>query len=256
MHNRTVPFIVTAYLQQGIAIDSLFGTALDGLLASQARNRAKATRARLIGTPVTGSLLDGGLAAADPAVVELPLARCPLTTPETWHWLCSTAYPLQPDHTAMSGDLDVHHQHSRVRERVLEHVATRIPASLPPDSGRYRLRRLPVVTTPAYAVCWQAVGNPDLVLDLLDGLPSIGRRRGTGEGTVLRWQISPAPDVDPIRHGHTHPDGSLGRPSPRSCAEGIGLPADRTGTAGLRPPYWHRATQHAVVLPDPLRGDR
>lgn len=248
-----VPLTVTAHLQQGIVLDTLFGTALDGLLASVVRDRAKAEATVRTGTLVTGSLLDGGLHETDPAVVVLPLGRC--GDGSDWHWLCTTAFPLTWDGEPMSGDPDVHHQHNRVRERVMEAVATRIPASLPPASGRYRLRRMPVVSTPATAVVWRAVGDPAAVEDLLVGLPAIGRRRGSGEGTVVKWTVVSHPTESADRFAHTHPTGDLGRPAPLRCVTALSLPADRSGVAGIRPPYWHPATQHAVVLPAPIQGD-
>jgi CRISPR type IV-associated protein Csf3 len=243
---------VTARLQQGIVLDTLFGTALDGLLASTIRDRAKAERTHATGTLTTGSLLDGGLHEDTPAVVDLPLDRC--GTGPDWHWMCTTAYPTNPDGSLMSGDLDVHHHHSRIRERVVENTATRIPASIPPASGRYRMRRMPVVSTPATTVTWRAVGDPDAIADLLTAIPAIGRRRGTGEGTVLEWAITPDPTLDPFEAGHCHPNRTLGRPSPLHCVQHLGLPTDREGVAGLRPPYWHFATQSRVVLPEPIRG--
>lgn len=248
------PFTVTARLQQGAVLDTLFGTALDGLLASVVRDRAKATLAAENGMVVTGSLLDGGLHETHPAVVGLPLARC--GDPDgDWHWMCTTAYPLTPDGDLMTGDPDVHHHHSRIRERVMEQTVARIPASVPPASGRYRLRRLPVVSTPAAALVWRGVGDPAAVEDLLAGIPAIGRRRGTGEGFVLDWTVTADPDGNPDEYGHCHPHGQLGRPAPAVCVHRLGLPTDRTGTAGIRPPYWHLSTQTAVVLPEPFRGE-
>lgn len=251
------PLTITARLQQGVALDVLFGTALDGLLASVVRDRAKAAAAAR-GEFLTGSLLDGGLDAAEPAVVGLPLSRCTnptLTADPDWHWLCTTAYPLGVDGHRTTGDPDVHHQHSRIREATLAHVAHPLPASLPPASGRYRLRRMPVVTTAATAVQWHAIGDRDAVLDLLSGLLAIGRRRGTGEGLVLGWNVDAHPDLPPTEwasFGHCHPDGSLGRPTPHACLDRVALPADRYGVAGIRPPYWHPATQRPVLLPHPL----
>lgn len=249
-----VPFTVTAHLQQGIVLDTLFGTALDGLLASVVRDRDKATASVEAGTVVTGSLLDGGLHADQPRVVDLPLCRC-LHVADQWHWACTTAFPLTPTGDPMRGDVDVHHQHCRVREHTVEQVVTRIPASIPPASGRYRMRRMPVVSTPATAVVWSGVGDPAQVADLLAGIPSLGRRRGTGEGTVLRWTVTAHPDANPTVFAHCHLDGTLGRPAPPACVQVLGLPTDRTGVAGLRPPYWHPATQSTVVLPEPLRGE-
>lgn len=252
-----VPCTVTARLQQGVVLDVLFGTALDGLLASVIRGRAKAAASAVTGTLITGSLLDGGLHAESPAVVDLPLARCGTETDPDWHWMCTTAHPTGFDGAPLASNPDVHYQHSRVRERVLEHVALVLPASLPPSSGRYRMRRLPVVSTPAVAVTWQAVGDPAQIADLLTGLPAIGRRRGTGEGAVVSWEITAAPEhLDDStvrnRYGHCHRDGTLGRPTPARCMHGLALPADREGVAGIRPPYWHPSTQHPVVLPAPL----
>jgi hypothetical protein len=256
----TRPLTVTARLQQGVALDVLFGTALDGLLASVIRSRAKAAAAAQ-GHLLTGSMLDGGLDLDQPAVVELPLALCagadlPDGTPDPdWHWLCTTAYPIGFDGARTHGDPDVHHEHSRIRETTLRHTTDVLPASLSPASGRYRMRRLPVVTTPAVAVQWRAVGDPDLIADLLDGLPAIGRRRGSGEGLVLDWHVEVCDDLPPqqwVRHGHTHPDGTLGRPTPHGCLDRVGLTADRQGVAGIRPPYWHPATQRSVLLPEPL----
>lgn len=259
---RHVPFTVTAHLQQGVALDVLFGTALDGLLASAVRDRAKVAAAAH-GRYLTGSMLDGGLDADQPAVVPLPLGVCaasPVTdqahaTDPDWHWLCTTAYPVDLTGHRTTGDPDVHHQHSRIREATLAHVADALPASLPPASGRYRLRRMPVVTTPAAAVQWQGIGDPDAVCDLLSAIPAIGRRRGTGEGLVLRWNVTPhdtLPAGQWLRFGHCHPDGTLGRPIPHACLDRAGLSADRQGVAGIRPPYWHPATQRNVLLPAPL----
>lgn len=251
------PLTVTARLQQGIALDVLFGTALDGLLASVVRSRAKAAAAER-GEFLTGSLLDGGLDADQPATVALPLSRCvnpALVEDPDWHWLCTTAYPVGLDGQRATGDPDVHHQHSRIREATLAHVADHLPASLPPASGRYRLRRMPVVTTPAAAVQWHAVGTPDAVSDLLMDLPAIGRRRGTGEGLVLGWDVTTHDDLPRdqwAQFGHCHPDGSLGRPAPPACLDRVDLSADRYGVAGIRPPYWHPATQRNVLLPNPL----
>lgn len=263
------PVTITARLQQGIALDVLFGTALDGLLASVTRDRAKAVAAAE-GRLLTGSMLDGGLDVDQPAVVVLPLSRCAAPLPALggnparsrdeigdpdWHWLCTTAYPVGLDGARTHGDPDVHHQHSRIRETTLHHISDPLPASLPPASGRYRMRRLPVVTTPAAAVQWHAVGDPDAIADLLNDLPAIGRRRATGEGLVLGWTVTTHPDLPPgqwLRHGHCHPDGSLGRPTPHGCLDRVALTADRQGVAGIRPPYWHPATQRPVLLPTPL----
>lgn len=272
--HRFEPLTITAHLQQGVALDVLFGTALDGLMASVVRARAKAAAAAQ-GRLLTGSMLDGGLDLDEPAVVDLPLARCSTSThaqaserasepasanaylaeDPDWHWLCTTAFPVGLDGARTCSDPDVHHEHSRMRETILRHISSPLPASLPPASGRYRMRRLPIVTTPAAAVQWNAVGDHAAVLDLISDLPAIGRRRSSGEGLVLRWEVTAHPHLPRdqwARHGHSHPDGTLGRPVPRSCLDRVDIHADRQGVAGIRPPYWHPATQRSVFLPDPL----
>lgn len=250
--NAHTPFTVIAHVQQGVALDARFGVALDGLLASVIRDRAKGTHGQP-GLPLTGSQLDGGLTAAEPSTTDLPLSRCTLD-PTDWHWLATTAYPVDHHRQPVVGDPDVHHHHTRPRERVIAAVATRIPTTMPPSSGRYRMRRLPVVTIPAAAVIWRGVGDPHAVRDLLADIPAIGSRRGTGEGTILKWEIDAEPDADPALHGHCHPDHSIGRPIPPTCAKTLHLPAHRLGHAGLRPPYWHPATQRSLLLPEPLQG--
>lgn len=247
------PFTVIATLQQGAALDARFGIGLDGLLASVIRDHAKHTHGAP-GEPLSGSTLDGGLALATPTTVDLPLTRCtPPDAPDQWHWSCTTALPVDHDRNPVRGDPDVHHHHGRIKERTAELVAHALPTAFPPASGRYRMRRMPVVTFPAAALIWRAVGNPDTVHDLLADIPTIGARRGTGEGTVLRWAVEPAPDADPYDYGHLHPDRNLGRPTPLGCltpTTGHTL----TGTSGIRPPYWHPHTQHHVALPRPLQG--
>lgn len=242
----STPFTVHARLQQGAALDARFGVALDGLLAAQIRQQAK--RALGLDGPVPGSLLDGGQHAADPAEVDVPLARCARGR-EGWHWLATTALPVGHDGTPVVPVLDVHHVNGRYDDRIGETVARKIPASIPPTSGRYRSRRLPVVTMPAAGLIWRGVGDPDAVRNLLEPLATVGARRGVGEGTVLAWTVTADPDADPDAWGHLHPDGSLGRPAPADCAHHLGVHGVGRGLAGLRPPYWHATRQHLLVLP-------
>lgn len=266
-----VPLLITARLQQGVVLDTLYGTALDGLLASVIRDRGKAAAA------LPGSLYDGGLAATQPAVVDLPLARCLLAAQHDdesdgqdphageWHWAATTAHPgtsaLGDSYaTGVPGapqDPDVHHIHTRINERVVEAAATRVPASLPPASGRFRNRRLPVVTTPTTHLTWRAVGDPAAIADLLDDLTSIGGHRHRGEGTVLGWDLTVESTGDPDDYGHLHHDSTLGRPVPTPCLEALRrrhphLTTTQTAAVGIRPPYWHPTTRRIQHLPMPL----
>ena len=254
-----VPVTVTARLQQGIVFDLRFGTAFDGLLASTIRDQAKAVHYQETGRIVTGSMLDGGTRIKTPATVELPLARCQNAADDDWHWLATTGYPLGWDGELVAGDPDVHYLHTRLREHVAEQTVLKMPTTIDASSGRFRNYRLPVPVTVAYAVAWRAVGDPDKLRELTSAITSIGGRRNSGEGAVLSWDVTVDEAGDWNQFGHLHPDGTLGRPTPTSCASKLPdttfNPA-RTGMAGIRPPYFHAATQRHVLLPEPFHHRR
>lgn len=247
------PFTLTARLQQGVVFDTGFGVTLDGLLASLLRETAKADHALArAGQPVPGSLLDGGTSTAHPRVWDLPLGRCSGDGSDPgWHWLATAGLPVDHAGEPVVADPDVHHHHARVQERIIGHGATRVPAAFPPASGRYRMRRFPVISLPAAAVVWRGVGDPDRVLALVTPLLAIGKRRVTGEGAVLGWTVRAEPDGDPDRFGHCDADGRLGRPVPLACAHRVAASGWQTAVAGIRPPYWHPATQSAAAVPLP-----
>ena len=237
------PFTVTAVLQHGIVLDARRAVTLDGLLASVTR-----AGARPAGVP--GSLLDGGLDTDAPADWDLPLARCDRAG--EWHWLCTAAFPVGVDGQPLpAGPPDVRRLLTRLDERRAAQVAVRVPAGAGGPRGRYRPRIAPVLATVAAAVTWRAVGDPAGVSALLDGLPAIGGRRGSGEGAVLAWQVqaTAGDNVDADWFGHTHPDGTLGRPCPVGCAARTGATGWTVGVAGLRPPVMHPARQRELAVP-------
>lgn len=237
---RLTALTVTATLQQGLVLDPRYGVALDGLLASLVRHRAAQGR--------PGADLDGGLNAA-PADWDLPLARCTLAG-DDWHWAASTGQAVDGAGQHLpAAPADPHRLMVRLDERRAEQVALRLPRNVGGPRGRYRTKVTPVLATVCPAITWHAYGDPDLIAELLTGLPSVGGRRGTGEGTVLAWAVTEQDVGDPDAFAHTHPDGSLGRPVPAACARQYGFPADRTGLAGLRPPMFHRDRQRLLVLP-------
>ena len=242
-----VPLAVTATLTQGIVLDPRVGLALDGLLASQVRHRARARAAGPDGSLPSGSTLDGGLAVDAPADPDLPLARCPGDgTADGWHWAATFGVAVLPDGTP-ARDAQAHYRTGRLDGRQAEHAARPLPEHIPERNGRYKARRAPDLSTPAAAVLWRAVGDPDAVLDLLAPLPAIGSARSRGEGAVRSWQVTAVPGGDPHAHGHLDAAGSLARPCPHACLPpGV---AHQTGPAGLRPPYWHPARQALLALP-------
>ena len=138
--------------------------------------------------------------------------------------------------------------------RALEHLCTALPAVLSDRQGRYRARRMPLLVTTCQAVTWHAVGNPDGMRTLLAGISAIGKKRRTGEGHVLSWDVRLATELDWWTAAHLHPDATLGRPTPEACLTGRRVPAGGYATAGLRPPYFHPARQHPLRLPALLDG--
>lgn len=232
------PLVVRAHLAAGIAQGAPWGIALDGLLAAELWAQQKAaSRDR-------GADHVRALDQPDPPDLDLPLARCtPAVGP--WHWAATCAYPDQP-----TARLDVHTWTGRVDRRPLEQVATALPRTVSDRQGRYRARRMPLLVSTSATVSWRAIGDPDAIRQLLEPIPSIGKKRSSGEGHVLRWDIQPAPHLDAFTAAHLHPDGTLGRPTPPACLTGHQVLVDGgRGRAGIRPPYMHPARQHDLHLP-------
>lgn len=241
------PLLVRAHLAAGIAQAAPWGIALDSLLAAQLWQHEK-NRLRTAGQ-VTSSLHD----TPEPVDLPLPLDRCTPTDSQNahlWHWAATTAWPegrpanLPPDVHTWTGRLD---------HRAAEQMTPGLPTVVSDRQGRYRARRMPLLVTICRAVTWTAVGDLDAITDLLSPIKAIGKKRTSGEGHVLAWEVTPLPDHDPWAASHQHPDGTLGRPTPAGC-----LPPGSTvtdggfGTAGLRPPYMHRHRQHQLHLPASL----
>lgn len=232
---------VRAHLASGIAHAAPWGIALDGLLAAELWAEHKAA-CREAGTTYTRAM-----EREDPPDLDLPLQRCGGgDSGGAWHWASTCAFPDE-DH----GRLDVRSWTGRVDPRALEQVATTLPKTVSERQGRYRTRRMPLLVTPCTSVTWHAVGDADKVGELLEPIASIGKKRSSGEGHVLRWEVTTADDLDEFTAGHLHPDGSLGRPVPERCRSRCGhavLDGGR-GRAGIRPPYMHPGRQHELVLP-------
>lgn len=226
-----VPLQVRAHLAGGVAQAAPWGIALDGLLASELWADQKA-RMRAAGRDYARAM-----EIASPPDLDLPLARCvPDNGP--WHWAATCARPDQnPDR------IDVHTWTGRVDHRSLEQTADRLPKIISARQGRYRSRRMPLLVTPCASVTWYAIGYVAKIEDLLAQVLSIGKKRATGEGHVLRWEITARPDLDPIAAAHLHDDGTLGRTMPDSCRSTVARitrrPAEGGGRAGIRPPYMH-----------------
>jgi len=233
-----VPMRVRADLAGGIAQSAPWGIALDGLLASELWARAK-TEAR-----DAGHELPRALEQVSPPDLPLPLATC-VTEDGAWHWAATCAQPDTPP-----ARIDVRAWMGRVDRRQLEQTTDWLPKTVSDRQGRYRARRMPLLVSPCLSVTWRAIGDLEAVRELLEGVVSIGKKRGSGEGHVLRWEVTPAPDLDEYAAAHLHPDGTLGRPTPSACLAGHDDIVDGgLGRAGIRPPYMHPGRQFELHLP-------
>lgn len=241
-----VPVRVHATLAGGVAHAVPWGLALDGLLASQLWAVVKQTR-------YTDDVDQHDRSRPDtvPDDLPLPLARCTGDGDTLWHWAATCSYA----HNRPDGiPPEIHYWTGRLDSRASEHVAERLPASISERQGRYRSRHMPVLVTACTALTWTAVGHLDQVRDLLITIAAIGKKRSHGEGHVLSWSVTAAPDLDPWQAAHLHPDGTLARPCPPDCLAGPAwqgqAPAHApVGRAGIRPPVMHPARQARLLLP-------
>lgn len=233
--NTFIPVRVVARLAAGVGQAAPWGIALDGLLAAELWADRKAWHRE------QGLDYQPALDVDVPPDLELPLARC--TAGPSWHWAATCAY------TATAGAPSVHYWTGRIDHRSLEQVAAAMPATLSERQGRYRARRMPLLVTDAAALTWHAVGDPERIEQLVAGITAVGKKRSQGEGHVLNWTVTPAPDLDEFTAAHLYPDGRLGRPTPAACLAGHDVDDGGVGTAGLRAPYMHPARQETLHLP-------
>lgn len=235
-----IPIVVTARMATGIAHASPWTPTLDGILAAELWHETKRHQ------PPPEPALD----ADNPPDLDLPLARCtPADGP--WHWAATCAWPDPVPATP-----EIHTWTGRVDHRTLEHLTPHLPKVVSDRQGRYRARCMPLMVTTCRTLTWQAIGDPTAILEILDGVRAIGKKRSQGEGVVLGWQVTPT-TVDGFTAAHLYPDGRLGRPTPPACltAHRELAQASPLGYAGVRPPHMHHSRFHDLHLPTQITVD-
>nr|WP_301851018.1 hypothetical protein [Rhodococcus pyridinivorans] len=234
-----IPFTVRARLSAGYAHGTPWGLSLDGLLASEIWETRKAA-ARAKGRDWVAYDVD-----RTPQEIDLPLDRCCSGGGKRWHWSATFAYPedeLPGPH--------VQNWISRQDQSALAQMASKLPKHISERKDRYRVWVMPLPLTIAPSLTWRAVGDPVAVSELLQAVVAIGKKRASGHGLVLEWEITPEPEADPWEFSHLHPDGSLGRTAPAECLRGRSeIPHGGHGHIGLRPPYMHPLRRFPVTLP-------
>lgn len=108
------------------------------------------------------------------------------------------------------------------------------------EQGRYKAYHMPLPLLVCDRVVWYAYGEMEAIADLLTGIASIGKKRTSGNGSILRISIKPmGQDWSEWR------DGTLMRPIPGPLAQHI-TPLDIQHIA-FRAPQWHSANQCMCV---------
>jgi CRISPR type IV-associated protein Csf3 len=230
------PLQITAYVAGSIALARPSDLALDGLLAYQVLRKH------------FGSDF---YSLPDPKEV-LYFARLPLEmrgeavftqtgdlfpSKQVWYWACSSAqiqvkgrdthywnkrFDTQP---ALSDHLDFG---GKVEKILIE-------------QGRYKAYHMPLPTLVCDKVVWYAYGEMEPIADALCPIAAIGKKRTSGNGYVLRWEIEPtSEDYSEWK------DDKLMRPIPGPLAQGM-TPLDIQHIA-YRAPQWHTANQAMCVV--------
>ena len=146
-----------------------------------------------------------------------------------WGWCASMVHAEWSLHTRVE-----------VRKRTaVEHMQRYTDAGdVETGSGRFKPADLALPARYASRLVWYARGKPDRVRAMLELVTSLGRKRGHGNGAVLRWEVETmADDWSVMRNGR------LTRAMPDGYAPG------RRRMGGIRPLYWHRSRQMALVVP-------
>lgn len=232
---------ITASTPHGVVLSRPWGVALDGLLASVLWQRRKRS-AQTAGQHITYHPND------IPESLELPLARCgdPQHNAD-WHWMATFADLLPRSQETTHPE--IRWRTSRTDRNRLQQLSPVIGRQAVSDrAGRYQRRVIPVMAHPTTTLSWRAVGDPDLIGDLLTELSSIGKHRNVGEGLVTHWEVIETPHISTWVAGHEHEPGVLGRAVPVRCLRDNAA-AGPLGTTTIRPPYLHPGSRTTAYEP-------
>lgn len=233
-----VPLTVTATLRSGAGWDRPYGLDLAGIIAAHHRRieRDQLERDDTLVDHPPNDTTEG--AAYD---LNLPLARC--ETGPDWHWAATCAIPVAAD-----DDPETRMFYRTTDSAWSERAATRPLPYYSPKSGPYRDVMMTSNITMCPSITWYAIGHPTAVRQAVAPIWFLGRRRNSGEGEVIAWNVEETHPADSGRFVHADADDTILRPCPVECADALNVPY-RLGWYATRPPSWHpdRLTELAMT---------
>ena len=222
----TTPLKLTAHIHGAVAYNRDEGLPIDGALCYHAALERLGER---FFDPPDNDTLARESATPDP--------DCGLATYEiagTWVYRASLA-EIHGDHGT-----EIHHWNKRIDEPMLAHLVDRgalKPRRVQLGAGEFKSYHQPVYSEIVERLVWYVEGDERRIRELVPRIRALGKKRGTGGGRVLRWEIEPhdVPDRWLYRE-----DGALARSMPLDSAEA--WEGERI-LAGFRPPYWLPSNQ-------------
>lgn len=225
-HVTHVPFVVIAHMAGPVCLKDPIH--LDGLLlAAREKRGGPATR----GQPFDGlARVEGVYQASVGLLIQTGLAGA---RPRSVARLQSLNMRTQDGHSIHFSS------NARVGERTIG-----------PDSSYRNSLKVETVTENVPRIVFQALGDPEIVLDLLSSeIACIGKMHRTGWGRVDRFEVAPS-RADPSTCGLAAGGAPL-RYLPPGLAASLGLRSEIVIQGRLAPPYGLSADLSPVVAPSP-----
>lgn len=220
------PLKLTAHINSTVAYNRDEGLPIDGPLCYHAALERLGER---FFEPPDNDEIARASAVPDP--------DCGLATHEigdTWIYRASLA--------EIHGDYgtEIHHWNKQIDEPMLAHLVDRgamKPRKVQLGAGEFKSYHQPVYSEIVERLVWYVEGDEERIRDLVPRIRALGKKRGTGGGRVLLWEIEPH---DEAMRWLYRPDGGLARAIP------LGESAEWSGDrmlVGFRPPYWLPSNQ-------------
>jgi len=157
---------------------------------------------------------------------------------ECWFYCCSFAQ--WPDH-AVDGNEAYVKKFDTIHSDFIEFGKRKATVDI--SRGHYKAVHRKLYYRSALYIDWYALGDKDIIIDLLRFVTNLGKKTAQGWGAVLRWEV-----ID------WHEDWSIRGPKNQRGQQKLmrALPMERSSVVcGLRPSYWLPRHQFQSVIPHP-----